>query len=436
MQFFGVYLTFLKTIIYYLFGISSTSRFHFISKNIFSTSFRIPQADRSRFFLALIFPIARILRAKIAKTVTFSSASEKCVYDSNRIHLPGRLKFLNYFTKENFEKYVFKQELFYFANVFTKKCYFLFALPIIFLLFLISIFKKDKAPYALLPMELIENYNLIKFCLANKIKEVFFFSIFEKDSNMTAYLLMNRNIKVNKIPSEVPLTVWNNIIVADKLCMCNGYQLEEVKHFSSSMFIGETEMWGPEQMMEVYDLYKGKFQNAPHNTLAFYSTASWVRKLEGQIDQGYNMEEEENKLKAMLSEYLQVRSDIKLTIYLHPKERSEKYLEKALLHYGSNFKKGTYAFASVEKRSSASFADEDVALAFVTTLMYERIYFGFKSLFMPIAIKNFPLKGSGLENICIHDKKELFDKLDEVFKLSNEEFFTKNKLQEYKMKIA
>ena len=63
--------------------------------------------------------------------------------------------------------------------------------------------------------------------------------------------------------------------------------------------------------------------------------------------------------------------------------------------------------------------------------MFERIYCGFKTIIAPFGYKRFPIKNSALANICVLDKTELSNKLNESLKLTTKAFFSLNKIDQY-----
>ena len=73
------------------------------------------------------------------------------------------------------------------------------------------------------------------------------------------------------------------------------------------------------------------------NTIGFYSTASWVRKREGHIDQGIDFLKFERKVLNCIKKYLLINNNIKLFIFLHPKEKKKQYLEKSTNYYKDIF---------------------------------------------------------------------------------------------------
>jgi hypothetical protein len=431
----STYLTFVKAFFTHVFYIKKVNAFNIAVYNLFSPSFRISQTHRVKNTLVFsLFKKVCFNRNKNAHHFVSESQTKsgKYIFDGSIDSYQERKEFCNFFLKEKIEGGIFKSTLCYLNNPLDYCLYFFYSIFFVPILFFKTLFIKDKAPYALLVMEILESYQLLRICKKLKVKELYYFNIFEKDSNINALLLEKANIKVIKITSEVPLAIWNNRIIADKICLCSAYQFEEINYFKETMFFKEIEMWGPEKMMFVKNLYDMPlFIKSEQKTLGFYSTGAWLRKLNNDIDQGFNMTENEELLKVYLKEYCYLRPEVKLQIFLHPREKKSEVFDRTKEYYNETFKGITFDIINSTNSTSESFQLSDIAVAFNSTIMYERLYFGFKSILMPLSFKNFPIKNSSLSNICVYNKDELFSKLDNSFVMSPKKFFEFNRLEVY-----
>ncbi len=244
---------------------------------------------------------------------------------------------------------------------------------------------------------------------------------------------MRNGIEIVKIPSEVPLALWNKKIVASTLVVCNAYQYEEIEAYKESMIFKKTEFWGPELILEVKDYYKNLEKAndlSPEFGIGFYSTGGWLRKLLGHIDQGFSIEEKELKVKLALKDYA-IKSNIKLGIFLHPREKKKEFIEKTISHYKEIFEGVNYSFMPFDIPNNKLFNKVDLAVAFSSTIMFERLYCGYKCMFVPFGMEGFPLSNSPLKNVCIDSEKEFESKLSWLSKLSVEEYFSNNNLEVY-----
>ena len=85
-----------------------------------------------------------------------------------------------------------------------------------------------------------------------------------------------------------------------------------------------------------------------------------------------------------------------------------------------------YSSCSIE-----GFDEINIAVSLYSTLMFERIFLGFKTILAPFDYDDFPFKQSSLNQICAHNIQQLYSKLDFNLKLTTAEFFENNNLQNY-----
>ena len=87
--------------------------------------------------------------------------------------------------------------------------------------------------------------------------------------------------------------------------------------------------------------------------------------------------------------------------------------------------------ADFNKPSIEGFDEIKIGVSLYSTLMFERIYLGFKTILTPFDYDQFPIKQSSLNQICAHNIQQLYSKLDLNLKLTTAEFFENNNLQNY-----
>lgn len=427
-----VYYYFIKLWLIDVFVKTPRTKEQYAAKNLFNTSFRMNEASRKDSLLVL-----RIYHRLIKELFKYSSKKEpficdaesydKIIYDATRKSFESRKDFVNHFFKEGkVTAGIFKNELFNNIPLSQKIAIMFLATLWTPFLFVFNFFRKDKVGYSLLLFEFVEVYRLIESCKQLKVKEVFFFCIYEKDANITALLLNHNNIIVNKITSETPLSFWNKIIIADKIYLCSAYQLDEVEKYKETIFTDKIYLWGPEKIMVNYHKYSQP-TNLKKQNIGFYSTAGWLRKLQGHIEQKVPLDEKEEMVKFILKEFCKNNTQYKLTVFLHPKERIEKVKDLVIDKYKKDFEGINYTLCS--EISALSFEEAALAVAFFSTIVFERLYYGFKTLIMPMGLEeNFPIQGSSMKNICAYSEKELYNLIENNIKLSNQEFFDNNNL--------
>lgn len=293
-------------------------------------------------------------------------------------------------------------------------------------------FSRHRENLAVLPLSLIETSHLMHLVKRFQIKKVHFFCIYLSDANLCAWLLQRYGVKVNKIPSEVPLGFLNQEIISDSLALCFRYQDDEMKAFASGMHVKEVLHWVPETVFLNAHLYVGKTFPHPGPTVGYYSSAMWLRVALGHMDFKDNAEVAEEKLCEALREYFLTRQDAKLQIYLHPLEKIDAAtLRRTQEYYGRIFSGVPFVFVNETRPTGNCFHECNLAVSVYSTVIFERIFFGFKSVLFPVGLIDFPLPQSAFSRICATDKARLFEIIDRNLPLSDEAFFEQNGLPLY-----
>lgn len=429
-----VFFYFFKSWCAYVFSSRPITKFQYAAYNLFATTFRIPQSERFNTFL-VFKKYGNFLKVIFKKNIQkkpfiLEENGNIFIYDVFEKSYFDRKKYVNYFSSDVISGGIFKSELYHKnSNIFG---FFIFVAATFFLpfLFIGSLLKKDKAPCANIFKEILEAVNLLFLVKQLNVKKMYFFCIYEKDANITTLLLQKFNVHVCKIPSEVPIGIWNKTIIADQLYICNGYQYDELEEFQASIFINSTEFWGPETVFENISKYKKPIETKKL-TIGFYSTGAWIRKLENHIDQGFDMEKMEEQVLFAIKDFCRMNSKYTLKIFLHPREKWQKYFKLTSERYAKEFEGINFQIIDSEVKSSNSFELVDFGVAFQSTIVYERLYYGFKIILMPSGTANFPIKSSPINNICATSHNDLIDMINKNISLTNIEFFKKNQIKHF-----
>ncbi|MGE0566593.1 MAG: hypothetical protein AB7O73_01475 [Bacteroidia bacterium] len=360
------------------------------------------------------------------------SKSSSAIFDVSRSSSSERYNYVKYFTSEETKMLVSKEELLSSGSIVFNGTVFIIMILTLFPFLLFSILSKKKYKYPLLVQEAIELSLLLSALKKNDIRKVHYFCIYERDSNLIAYVLMKNGIVVNKIPSEVPLFFWNRAIVANEISTCFGYQLDEIKAFKETMFIEKINSWAPENIMSAPKRFfrKGRNLVSGSDDIGYYSSGMWLRSILSVKFLGKDKVSDEHWLLSSLVEYCNTRSK-KLIIYLHPIEKNKERSEMVKEHYQPFLK---YDFVKLHDMNKASSEDLDkinLGISLYSTLMFERIYFGFKTLLVPLEMEGFPLEGTSIEKICVTKKNQLAKLIDDNLQLSINDFFVKNEIEVY-----
>lgn len=424
----------IQTIRYYYqaFFVSATqgsSEFAIASKALFGYTFRFEQSRRNSFFL-VPWNWIRVIRWKVHEH-EIKGQHENFFIDNKKKKKQHRTAYLEFVTNNKIQG-VSREELRYFRSVLVKASFVFLTFPLMLLFFFSSWFAKDKGALASCFSEIVENNNLRAILRASKVQRLYMFCIFEKDSNLFAHMIRKDGVRITKITSEVPIGIWNQRIITDTVAICNGLQLEELEKYADTIICRDFEFWGPEGLHEVFEQYNfGGYpvlEEEAMKTIAFYSTGGWVREKLGHASQGLSIVQQEDKVLSMLQRYVAERSHNRLMVFLHPRERAPEFLEEAKNRY---LKNDSVILSDPQSPSNKSFQSANVAVAFNTTLMYERLYFGFKGILVPMNDVRFPIQGLSIERICVKEYDALEKLLDKALSVSNIEYFEELGIDHY-----
>jgi N-acetyl sugar amidotransferase len=399
-------------------------------------SYRLPEAARTDRLIGLrIFHtvLMKILRNRITykKLLPEGGFAIYDVYDKFQELL------VNYVNKQSTEKaswYIYKVGLC--GNV--NKVSLLLQVPI-FVLFsvpfvILSVFSSRRSNYALLMMEAVEISSLLYILKKNKIKKVLDFVPYEKDGNLLSLLLMQQKIYVAKVPSPGPLYLHNSLLLGDHLILSSQYQFEEYENFKDKgIKIKTVEKWLPEFAFEYIDLYvdadRQDGKNA--NKIGYYSHGAWIRQKEGHRKSILRVYEDEIKILSFLNVYLRARPELSLKVYMHPREMRAEIIEDARAFYRQHLPDIDFVFSGNGEKTSHCFSESALAICAYSSVIYERLFCGFKTLIGLPHTEAFPMKESRLNNIVFKTYEEMAGKVNAALKYSAKEFFSAFELSGY-----
>ena len=387
-------------------------------------SYRLPNTAKDDIFISFR-ELKRLIFSSFSNSNFTNMNYTNAIYDSNSKAFDLRSTYLNkFYDKTNYVNFS-KDIVVSLLPLYSKLLLFLVLSTTSISTFLLNIFLKDKSKGGLKLRQFAECFALLYLCKKYKINKVFYFCIFEPDSNITSHILNLNKIETVLITSEVPLHFGNTKMVGTEVNFCFGYQLEEYEKYKSTILVDRIKLLTPENIFETAPYYiKTKDFNPPKNVIGFISSGMWLRKILGDNDSGFNELENESLIISYLQEYLSLNPFVKLIIYLHPIEKNPVNFKLTNNHYEKLFTGYEINFAPIDVKSSLSFSSADVCVSLYSTLLYERIFMGFKTLIVPLGFKEFPIENSSLDKSSAKTKVDLFCKLDLFLKLTNTEYIS------------
>ena len=426
---FKFFISIISYIIFKLISSYPSKSYRILIEHLFGKSFKFTEKATKDRFIVIRYYI-KVLRYKI-RPLNELNNNKILIFDNNSKSKQLRIDFLTYYLKITDFNFICYEDLCFFESKFEKLIFIFFSIPFIFVVFISSQFFKYRSSLALFVEYSLVISNLLKILYkSNQLKKIYYFSIYERESNFFSNEIRKRtDLKVVKISSDTPLIFWNKFILCDKLLLCNSYQYDELKSNKICTEIPDIEIFGPERSFSYRNLYH-QDSSTPSNTIGFYSTASWVRDKDNSIFQGVDFTKMELKVLKVLKHVIQENKSNQLFIILHPKEK--KYNIKDLkIHYSNILGDDiVFEFLNYNQSTAQLFDKIDLGVSFNSSVIHERLYCGFKSLLFPNN-PDFPIINSPLSNICANSSLELKKLIEESLKISTFKFFKKFDLQPY-----
>ncbi len=286
-------------------------------------------------------------------------------------------------------------------------------------------FKKQRANRALLIRQSIEMACLLQWFQRENIQHVSFFHPYEIDSNLLSVGLQRLGITTTFVPSVVPLFVHNHHLICDELVVTSPYQEEEIaQSFASSIQFKKMLRWPAETLFDV----PTERSIGSNKRIAFYSHGQWLRNTLDRADNGLFAEDSEK----LILHWLKKGVDQKLwdvVIYLHPLEK--KHIKKTEDYYQRFFGSTAFAWGDRTKSSAHFFYQESFGVGTLSTVIFERLLAGHKTLLHRNLEDGFPIAKSTLNNICFHSWNELENFWNQFGTKDNDYFFETLSLRDY-----
>jgi len=244
-----------------------------------------------------------------------------------------------------------------------------------------------------------ENAGLKNVLEELKINQLYDFAPYLIDSNFAYCFCKSESLIYAKLPSPGPLSTHHHILFCDDLILSSPYQFEELTTLPNVSFSTQ-QKWIPEYGFTYIDQYREDLSEAPIKTIGYYSHGGWLRKSEGHADDGLNIPQAEAQLLTDLAAILKSEKLFKLIVFPHPREKKEAVWEQTQAHYQTYFGELTNVeIVQQSVQTSKAFNQVDIAVAAFSTILYERLFCGFKTFIGNYGMNHFPMPNSSLETI-------------------------------------
>lgn len=396
-------------------------------------SYRLPLEAKKDLFIGL----------KVFKRTAFAlmkgfepdndSSSKILIFDVIRSNEKHRKDYVKSHTNQNVP-FLSRESLYFFPGFVTGTILWMYLLFISAALIPLTFFSKKRTAIALLMAEFVELSNLIYLVKKRNVRRVHFFGSYEKDSNLISYALAENKVEIYKHPSPGPLFNHYSHLHTHQLCLTSGYQFEELPILETTQVITGIQKWHPENFLFYPKRYFNRDIQPPALTIGFYSHGSWLRKQRKDASDGLNIIFSEEQLLGMLASFLQKHPSFQLIVHCHPMEKKEPALKQTGKFYEEKLSGIHWKFQDFGIPTNQSFDKTDVGIGAYSTILYERLYCGFKTLVGCFGIKGFPAEGTSLKQISIINEEALEAKILQTSQLSQEDYLNQFGLLNYTWK--
>lgn len=180
--------------------------------------------------------------------------------------------------------------------------------------------------------------------------------------------------------------------------------------------------------------FNGPEKEPPRDVIGFYSSGYPIRIEKGINIVGQEMYDSEVELIELLNRFLEKNTQYALKIYLHPIEKSsDTDIKKSKYYYSKFFSRVSerILFPPENVKTIEDFLGVDVALSVCSSINYERLYSGYKSLYSQTMHRVSLFSGTKLDNITIKSRGDFDRMLTEALTNSRKEFFLLHNIKEY-----
>lgn len=289
---------------------------------------------------------------------------------------------------------------------------------------------EDRSNLAMIPVYLAEISSLIHILDDQQITDVYDFAPYDVDSNFGFSLLNEAGYTIHKLPSPGPLTSHNHTIYAHELILSCEYQFDEIKTLPN-IKVDQMVKWLPEYAFNYIDQYSSNAPIPDKKTIGYYSHASWARHALDHPEGEIRMEEAEELTLNFLRKIMTESNDFQLTIFLHPREKAEGIIQGAEAYFKSQLPGIPFEFGEAGKSTAQLFGAVDIGVGAFSTVLYERLFCGYKTLICNHSAVDFPLPNTGLANICFDTFERFKILMNACFDQSQEAYFASNDLNGY-----
>lgn len=272
---------------------------------------------------------------------------------------------------------------------------------------------------------------LLEYVEDNEVENVVDFAPYLVDSNLLYLLLKKRGIRTMKVPSPGPLGTHNHILLADEVAISTPYHAFEMDRFKETFRVKRAVNWIPERTQNYIDRYRKNRPETATGTIGYYSHGSWVRASAGHTSDGLGLHDKEEELLQYLGEVLNRRPEWNLIIFPHPREKKPDMLDQTRAYYDRHLHGVTFEISLDDRPTSLQFERAEVGVAVFSTIIYERLFSGYRTLIFQRKGDSFPDPATSLSSIAVHDGDGIEVQFERWMGSQDRLFFEDNQIEGY-----
>ena len=282
-----------------------------------------------------------------------------------------------------------------------------------------------------------EHVKIMSMLQGENIHKFYDFFSYEIGSSFLNELLVGKGIRNHFITSPTPLYETYPDCVCDIFLSASPYHIEELDYkaahpeYPLRFICTEMRQWPYNEFDATLEKFSGESAERSKQ-IGIYVSGVWWRSKEKHQEFADGFFESEFLLLEHMKRFGELHPEYTLWLFLHPRERrTPEQLEEALAFYSGQFGTVPYTLMDFSKSTKAQFGKCDISISVSSNTTYERLYGGFKSIFTPYKLPNFPMPGNALEHICARDYESLERMILDYSSMSTEAFFEQTGLKKY-----